>query len=63
MEKLTVSRDQTTRKQLLVEYLVNREQGWQLTVDGLRANDADKLRRGERKEAEAEQVAVQLRGR
>jgi hypothetical protein len=63
MEKLKVSRDQATRKRLLVEYLTDREQGWQLTVDGLRAHDADKLRQGAQKGAEAEKVAVQLRGR
>src|SRR5262249_34574726 len=33
MEKLNVPRDQATRKRLLVEYLIDREQGWQLTVD------------------------------
>jgi hypothetical protein len=63
MEKLKVSQDQAATKRLLVEYLTNREQGWQLAADGLRAHDADKLRRGERKEAEAEKVAAQLRGR
>jgi rhomboid protease GluP len=63
IEKLKVSQDQAATKRLLVEYLTNREQGWQLTVDGLRAHDADKLRQGERKEAEAEKVAAQLRSR
>jgi rhomboid protease GluP len=62
VEKLKVSQDQAARKRLLVEYLAKREQGWQLTIDGLRAHDSDKLRRGERKEAEAEKVAAQLRG-
>ena len=60
MERLKVSQDQAARKRLLVEYLADREQGWQLTVDGLRAHDADKLRQGARKEAEAERVAAQL---
>ena len=63
MEKLKVSRDQATRKRLLVEYLSDREQGWQLTADGLRAHDADKLRQGAQKGAEAEKVAAQLRRR
>ena len=58
VEKLRVSQDQAARNRLLVEYLTDREQGWQLTVDGLRAHDADKLRRGAQKEAEA----AQLRG-
>ena len=60
MERLKVSQDQAARKRLLVEYLADREQGWQLTVDGLRAHDANKLRQGARKEAEAERVAAQL---
>jgi rhomboid protease GluP len=60
MERLKVSQDQAARKRLLVEYLADREQGWQLTVDGLRAHDADKLRQGAQKEAEAERVAAQL---
>jgi hypothetical protein len=60
MERLKVSQDQAARKRLLVEYLADREQGWQLTVDGLRAHDADKLGQGARKEAEAERVAAQL---
>jgi len=63
MEKLKVAQDQAATKRLLIEYLSNREQGWQLTIDGLRANDADKLRQGERKEAEAEKAAAQLSGR
>jgi len=63
MEKLKVAQDQAATKRLLVEYLSNREQGWQLTVDGLRAHDADKLRQGERKEAEAEKAAARLSGR
>jgi len=45
------------------EYLTDREQGWQFTVDGLRAHDADRLRRGAQKEADAEKVAAQIRGR
>jgi rhomboid protease GluP len=60
MERLKVSQDQAARNRLLVEYLADREQGWQLTVDGLRAHDADKLTQGARKEAEAERVAAQL---
>lgn len=63
MEKLKVSQDQAARKQLLVEYLTDREQGWQFTVDGLRAHDADRLRQGAQKEADAETVAAQVRGR
>lgn len=63
MEKLNVSQDQAARKQLLVEYLTDREQGWQFTVDGLRAHDADRLRQGAQKEADAEKVAAQVRGR
>lgn len=63
MEKLKVSQDQAARKQLLVEYLTDREQGWQFTVDGLRAHDADRLRQGAQKEADAEKVAAQVRGR
>jgi Rhomboid family len=63
MEKLKVPQDQAARKRVLDEYLINREQGWQLTVDGLRAHDADMLKRGAQKEAEAEKLADQLRGR
>jgi rhomboid protease GluP len=62
LEKLKVSKDQAARKRLLVEYLTDREQSWQLTVDGLRAQDADKLRQGAQKGAEAEKVAAQLSG-
>ena len=63
MEKLRVSQDQAARNRLLVEYLIDREQGWQLTIDGLRAHDADKLRQGAQKEAEAQNLVGQLRGR
>lgn len=63
MEELKVSRDQTARKRLLVEYLTDREQGWQFTVDGLRGHDADRLRQGAQKEADAEKVAAQIGGR
>jgi rhomboid protease GluP len=63
LEKLRVSHDQAARSRLLVEYMTDREQGWQLTVDGLRAHDADKLRQGTQKEVEAEKEAAQLRGR
>ena len=63
MEKLKVSQDQAATKRLLVEYLANREQGWQLTVDGLRTHDGDKFKLAERKEAEAQKVAGQLRRR
>ena len=63
MEKLKVPQDQAATKRLLDEYLINREQGWQITVDGLRTHDADVLKRGAQKGAEAEQLAAQLRGR
>ena len=63
MERLKVSQDQARTKRLLVEYLTNREQGWQLIVEGLRADDADKLVRAGQKELDAEKVAAQLRGR
>jgi len=63
MEKLKVSQDQAAMNRLLVEYLTDREQGWQFTVDGLRAHDADRLRRGAQKEADAEKVAAQIRSR
>jgi len=63
MEKLKVSQDQAAMNRLLVEYLTDREQGWQFTVDGLRAHDADRVRRGEQKEADAEKVVAQIRGR
>ena len=63
MEKLRVAREQTAKKQLLLEYLTDREQGWQLTIDGLRANDADRLRQGAQKETDAQNVAAKLRGR
>ena len=63
MEKLKVSQDQAAMNRLLVEYLTDREQGWQFTVDGLRSHDADRLRRGAQKEADAEKVAAQIRGR
>ena len=63
MERLKVSQDQVRTKRLLVEYLTYREQGWQLIVEGLRADDSDKLVRGGQKELDAEKVAAQLRGR
>lgn len=63
MEKLRVYQDQAASNQLLVEYLIDREQGWELTMDGLRAHDPDKLRQGAQKEAEAQKVVAQLRGR
>jgi rhomboid protease GluP len=63
MEKLRVSKDLADRNQLLVRYLSDREQGWQLTIDGLRAHDADKLRQGALKETEAEHITAQLRRR
>lgn len=63
MEKLRVSPDQAARNRLLVEYLIDREQGWQLTIDGLRAHDAYKIRQGAQKEAEAQNVVAQLRSR
>ncbi|PYU59029.1 MAG: hypothetical protein DMG55_14590, partial [Acidobacteria bacterium] len=63
MEKLKVSQEQAAMNRLLVEYLTDREQGWQFTVDGLRAHDANRLRRGAQKEADAEKVAAQIRGR
>ncbi len=43
--------------------MTDREQGWQLTVDGLRTHDADKLKQGAQKEAAAEKVVAQLRAR
>lgn len=63
LEKLKVSQEQAARNRLLVKYLTDREQGWQLTIEGLRAGDGDKLRQGAQKEAEAEKVAARLRGR
>jgi rhomboid protease GluP len=63
IEKLKVSQDQAAMNRLLVEYLTDREQGWQFTVDGLRAHDADRLRLGAQKEADAEKMAAQIRGR
>ena len=63
VERLKVPKDQATRNRLLVEYLTDREQDWQLTADGMRVHDADKLKLGAQKRAEAEKVAAQLRGR
>jgi len=63
IEKLKVSQDQAAMNRLLVEYLTDREQGWQFTVGGLRAHDADRLRLGAQKEADAEKMAAQIRGR
>jgi rhomboid protease GluP len=63
IEKSKVSQDQAAMNRLLVEYLTDREQGWQFTVDGLRAHDADRLRLGAQKEADAEKMAAQIRGR
>lgn len=63
MQRLKVPKDQAATKRLLDAYLINREQGWQLTVDGLRANDPDLLKQGAQKDAEAEKVAAQLNGR
>lgn len=60
MQKLKVPHDQAATKRLLDEYLIDREQSWQLTADGLRAHDEDMLKRGAQKEAEAEKVAAQL---
>lgn len=62
LEKLNVPKGQAARKDLLVEYMTDRELGWQLTVDGLRANDAEKLSLGARRIAEAEKIAARLRG-
>jgi rhomboid protease GluP len=63
IENLKVSQDQAARKRLLVEYLRDREEGWQLTVDGFRTHDAEVFRRAGQKADEAEKVAAQLRGR
>jgi hypothetical protein len=63
LEKLNVGSDQAARKRLLVEYMTDREQGWQLTVEGLRTDDTDKLVLAAQKTAEAENVAARLRGR
>ncbi len=63
MEKLKVSKDQAATTALLVEYLTDREQGWQLIADGLRGHDADKLTRGAQKESQAEKVVGKLGGR
>jgi rhomboid protease GluP len=63
LEKLHVSRDQAARKRLLVEYLTDREESWQLSVEGLRANDSGKLGQAAQKNAAAEKVAARLRGR
>jgi rhomboid protease GluP len=60
MEKLKVPSDQASTRRLLTEYLMDREQGWQFTVDGLRAHDSDMRKRGAQKEAEAEKVVAQL---
>jgi membrane associated rhomboid family serine protease len=62
IEKLKVSHDQAARKRLLVEYLKDREEGWQLTVDGFRTHEAEVFRQAAQKAAEAEKVAAQLRG-
>jgi len=61
MEKLKVSRDIAERHGLLVEYFQDREQGWELTAQGLRTHGADKLKQGAEKEGEAEQVVGRLR--
>jgi rhomboid protease GluP len=61
MEKLKVSPDQVARHKLLVEYVNAREQGWELTAEGLVDHDADKLKQGAEKKAEAERIAGQLR--
>ena len=63
LENLRVSQDQAARNRLLVEYMTDREQGWQLTMEGLRVHDAEKLRQGAQKEAEAQNVIAQLHGR
>jgi len=63
MEKLNVSEEHAARKCLLVEYLTDREQGWQLMVEGLRANDTQKLGQAAQKSVEAEKVAAKLRAR
>lgn len=60
MEKLKVPREQAARQKILVEYLKDREASWQLTVDGLQMHDAEKLKQGAEKRAEAERVAAQL---
>lgn len=63
VEKLKVPKDQAARNRLLVEYLIDREQDWQLTADGMRVHDAEKLKLGAQKRAEAEKLAAQLRAR
>lgn len=60
MQKLKVPHDQAAIKRLLDEYVVDREQSWQLTADGLRTHDEDKLKRGAQKQADAEKLAAQL---
>jgi len=61
MEKLKVSRDIAERHGLLVEYFRDREEGWELTVQGLRAHDTQKLKQGAEKEGEAKKVVGRLR--
>ena len=63
VERLNVPKDQVARNRLLVEYLLDREQDWQLTAEGMRVHDAQKLKLGAQKRAEAEKVAAQLSGR
>ena len=63
VEKLKVSHDLTSKNRLMVEYLTDREQSWRFTVAALRTNDADKFSQAAQKQAEAENVAAQLRRR
>jgi hypothetical protein len=56
MEQLKVSREQVAMKQRLIDYLKAREQGWQLTVDGLRSGDEEKVALGAQKQAEANKL-------
>jgi rhomboid protease GluP len=63
MQKLKVPKNQLPTKALLILYLANREEGWQLTAKGVRTNDSDLLKQGAQKDAEAEKAAAKLEGK
>jgi len=55
--------DQATQAHLLLDYMTAREEGWQLLIDGIRANDQDKVKQGIKRNDDADQLATQIAGR
>jgi len=58
--KLNVPSDFAPRRRLLLDYLSDREDGWHLTIDGIRTHDNDKVKQGVQKNDDADKLASQL---